>query len=132
MIGTALDTYPVHLGLGATAAVEPAFTGVMQWYADYLERHQEDGREGRLVIMQTFSEPWATWEMHPEGAEIVVCTAGTITIHQELPNGNANSVQLTAGQYAINDPMVWHTADVSEPATVLFITAGFGTQQRPR
>jgi len=41
-------------------------------------------------------------------------------------------VLLNAGQYAINAPGVWHTADVSGKATALFITAGMGTQHRPR
>jgi hypothetical protein len=39
---------------------------------------------------------------------------------------------LGGGDYAINDPGVWHTADVDGSATVLFITAGLGTEHRPR
>ena len=39
---------------------------------------------------------------------------------------------LGPGQYAINKPGVWHTADAAESATVLFITAGAGTEHRPR
>ncbi len=35
----------VHLGLGATAVAQPAFTG-MDWYADYITRHGEDGAGG--------------------------------------------------------------------------------------
>jgi quercetin dioxygenase-like cupin family protein len=41
-------------------------------------------------------------------------------------------ITLAAGDYAINPPGVWHTADVASPATVLFITSGVGTQHRPR
>jgi len=41
-------------------------------------------------------------------------------------------VPLAAGEYAINPPGVWHTADVTETATAIFITAGEGTQHRPR
>jgi hypothetical protein len=36
------------------------------------------------------------------------------------------------GQYAINEPGTWHTADVTGETTALFITAGLGTQHRPR
>jgi hypothetical protein len=43
MAGTDLSRHPVHLGLGATAREEPEFTGDMQWYMDYSERHAADG-----------------------------------------------------------------------------------------
>jgi quercetin dioxygenase-like cupin family protein len=122
---------PIHLGLGATAVVEPEFSG-MEWYQGYGQRHAADGAEGRLVSMHTFAQPWDTWEMHPLGAEVVVCTAGEITLHQEFPDGAQACVTLRAGEYAINPPGVWHTADVAEPATALFITAGAGTEVRPR
>ena len=39
---------------------------------------------------------------------------------------------LQAGEYAINPPGTWHTADVDHEATGLFITAGMGTEHRPR
>jgi quercetin dioxygenase-like cupin family protein len=51
---------------------------------------------------------------------------------QEFPDGRHESVPLTAGDYAINPPGVWHTADVAESATAIFITAGEGTEHRPR
>ena len=127
-----LTARPVHLGLGATAEVEPAFTGDMAWYEAYLARHREDGAEARLVVLHSFSKSWDAWEMHPEGSEVVVCFSGRLTLHQELSDGSRQSVTLTPGQYAINPPGVWHTADVEEEATALFITAGLGTQHRPR
>jgi quercetin dioxygenase-like cupin family protein len=125
-----LSESPVHLGLGATAVSEPAFTG-KEWYAAYGERHASDGKEGRLVSMYAFSEPWSVWEMHPEGGEVVVCTAGEMTIIQEI-DGREVRTKLRPGEYAINDPGVWHTADVEGTATALFITAGMGTQHHPR
>ncbi|HAG37451.1 MAG TPA: cupin, partial [Erythrobacter sp.] len=36
------------------------------------------------------------------------------------------------GEYAINPPGVWHIADIVQEATAIFITAGEGTQHRPR
>jgi quercetin dioxygenase-like cupin family protein len=41
-------------------------------------------------------------------------------------------VSLQPGEYAINPPGAWHTADVDGRATALFVTAGMGTQHRPR
>ena len=88
--------------------------------------------EGRLVSLHSFAESWDSWEMHPRGHEVVVCTAGTIVLTQEFPDGRVEQVTLSPGDYAINDPGVWHTADVEAEATALFITAGEGTQHRPR
>jgi quercetin dioxygenase-like cupin family protein len=132
MGGTKIALNPIHLGLGATAITEPAFTGAMDWYAGYTERHQTDGVEGRLVSMFTFKESWTMWEMHPNGAEVVLCLVGTMTLHQERPDGSRNSVVLGPLEYAINEPGTWHTADVIDDATALFVTAGMGTQHRPR
>lgn len=127
-----LTQFPSHLGKGGSAFVLPAFTGGMEWYEAYGKLHPNDGRDGRLVSMHTFKEPWDSWEMHPVGDELVICTAGKITLIQEYPDGTEQVVTLTSGEYVINAPGVWHTADVSEEATVLFITAGEGTEHRPR
>lgn len=125
-----LFTTPVHLGLGATAAPQPDFTG-MEWYAEYSARTAADGAEGRLVSLYRFTEDWTSWEMHPAGAELVVCTGGTLRLHQEVA-GDVTVLTLGPGDYAINPPGVWHTADVAGEATALFITAGMGTEHRPR
>lgn len=129
---TELEKFPIHLGLNATAVSQPEFTGSMDWYMAYGERHASDGAEGRLVALHHFSQSWPSWEMHPAGAEIVVCTDGEMTLHQELPDGTVKRITLTAGQYAINEPGVWHTADILESATALFITPGLGTEHRER
>lgn len=125
-----LSDRPIHLGLGATAAVQPPFSG-MEWYAAYGERTASDGREGRLVSMHTFTEPWTSWEVHPEGSEVVICTEGAMTLVQEI-DGREVRTPLGPGEYAINEPGVWHTADVTGRATAVFITAGRGTTHRPR
>jgi quercetin dioxygenase-like cupin family protein len=70
--------------------------------------------------------------MHPAGDEVVVCVAGVMTLHREHADGATDSVTLSEGDYAINPPGCWHTADVEETATALFITAGWETDHRPR
>lgn len=132
MAGTKITANPIHLGLGATAEIEPLFTGSMDWYSDYGQRHSDDGTEGRLVSLSVFTESWDIWEMHPQGSEVVLCIAGSITLHQEKVDGSRTSVSCGPGEYAINEPGTWHTADVEDEATVLFITAGAGTQHRQR
>ena len=127
-----LATHPIHLGLRASAEVEPAFTGSLDWYEAYTDRHGGDGADGRLVGMHTFTAPWQSWERHPHGAEVVLCTAGEITLHQLRADGSSETMTLRPGQYAINPPGVWHTADIARSATAVFITPGWGTEHRPR
>ncbi len=125
----------VHLGLGATTVPLPTHTGDMSWYEEYGKQHGADGNEGRLVSMHTFSGSWDTWEMHPEGSELVLCVSGAVSLTQEQLDGSVSTVAIGPGQAVINPPGVWHTADVTDPddlPTVLFITAGAGTQIRPR
>lgn len=126
-----LRTVPVHLGLGAVAIPQEPFDGDMAWYERYGARVAGDGVEGRLVGIHTFTEPWSSWEVHPHGHELVVCLAGRIVLHQELADG-LHTVTLEPDHAIINPPGVWHTADVDGPATALFITAGAGTDHRPR
>ncbi len=126
-----LAAIPLHLGLGATAVPQEPFTGDMAWYERYGERNAADGVEGRLVTVHSFSASWTSWEMHPKGHEVVVCLAGRIVLHQER-DGVVTQVALEPYQCAINEPGVWHTADVDGAATALFITAGEGTAHRPR
>jgi mannose-6-phosphate isomerase-like protein (cupin superfamily) len=130
-----LEERPVHLGLGATALEQPAFEGGMAWYEAYGARAAADGVEGRLVSLHSFAESWTSWEMHPRGHELVVVTAGRLVLVQELTDGSGARelrLELGPGDAAINPPGVWHTADVLEPATALFITAGEGTEHRSR
>ena len=125
-----LEKCPIHLGLGATASIEPPFSG-MGWYKDYEKRNADDGAEGRLVSMHTFEESWDSWEMHPQGSEVVLCTQGEMTVIQKLDD-EVKHILLQEGEYMINPPGVWHTADVENNATAIFITAGKGTEHKPR
>jgi len=132
MAAQRIDKQPIHLGRKGTAIVQPEFTGTMDWYGGYMARHESDGFDGRLVSQFSFDKPWDAWEMHPSGSEVVLCTVGRITLHQEHADGTRNTVSLAPGEYAINPPGTWHTADVTGEATAVFITAGLGTQHKPR
>ncbi|HZF45274.1 MAG TPA: cupin domain-containing protein [Sphingomonadaceae bacterium] len=130
-----LETNPIHLGMGASAIPQPEFPRderAMQWYADYSQRHEGDGAEGRLVSLFRFTEDWTGWEMHPAGDEVVVCISGRMVLIQELDEGGFAHTVLEPGEYAVNPAGTWHTADIEGEVTGLFITAGQGTQHRPR
>jgi mannose-6-phosphate isomerase-like protein (cupin superfamily) len=130
--GKSLARFPVHLGPGATAVAQPEFTGDMVWYGDYGTRHDVDGKDAWLVATHRFTSSWDSWEVHPAGHEVVYCISGMMTLHQEFPDGRVDQVTISAGEYAINPPGVWHTADIEGGAEALFITAGWGTEGRPR
>jgi len=130
-LANSLYTHAIHLGLGGTAVPQPEFTG-MEWYEDYGARTAADGRDGRLVGMHRFSGSWESWEMHPVGDEVVLCLEGRMTLHQEHADGSTDTVTIGPGEYVINPPGTWHTADIEGEAVGLFITAGEGTEHRPR
>ena len=126
-----LSDTPVHLGLGATVEPLTGFSWGPEFFEGYAKRAEADGDEGRLVSFHTFTEPWAEWEMHPSGEELVLCVSGTMTLHQEIDGQVVTSV-VHAGEAVVNAAGVWHTADVDGTATALFITAGRGTEGRAR
>lgn len=130
MSARSLDESWIHLGLGASATAQPEFTG-MDWYEDYAARTVADGTQGRLVSAYRFTKDWDSWEMHPHGDEVVICTAGEFVLVQES-NGETARTRLRKGEYAINPAGVWHTADITHDAEAIFITAGLDTQHRPR
>jgi len=132
MQGQSLFSHQIHLGPGGRAVPQPEFTGDMSWYEGYGERHGADGAEGRLVALFRFEGPGTSWERHPAGDEVVCCIQGHMVLHQELPDGSKRSVELGPGEYALNPPGTWHTADTDEPVVALFITVGKDTTHRPR
>lgn len=124
-------SHPLHLGLGASVVPQPEFDGGA-WYEAYGARHGQDGAEGRLVSAHRFSQSWDSWEMHPAGDEVVICLTGRMTLVQEFADGRIERVTIGEGEYAINPPGVWHTADIEGEASALFITAGLDTETRMR
>lgn len=87
--------------------------------------------QGRLMSAFTFSEPWATWERHPAGEELVMLLSGVATFVLE-ESGTVRSVVLSEpGSYVLVPQNAWHTARTSVPTTLLFLTPGAGTEHRP-
>jgi len=132
MSAPSLSDHPIHLGRGGLAMSEPRFEAPERWYPDYEARHACDGVDGRLVSEYLFTEGWTSWERHPVGGEVVYCISGKLIVHQEMRDGRIETTTLLPGHYAINPPGIWHTADVEGETRALFITAGAGTENRPR
>lgn len=121
----------VHLGRGSTAVP----FGDADWSREWLDRYEAtfaaDGEDGRMVCVFPQPSTWTTWERHPAGEELVVLLSGRVDLIQEI-DGVERTIELRAGGAAINPRGVWHTADVHEPGSGLFVTPGVGTEHRPR
>lgn len=121
----------VHLGAEPVATVLADF----QWTGEYLEayerRFESDAERGRLVCITPQATTWTFWERHPAGDELVVLLGGHVDVIQEI-DGEHVRTELRAGEALINPRGVWHTADVHEPGSGLFVTPGLGTEHRPR
>ena len=86
--------------------------------------------KGRLLSTSPMGADWTHWEMHPAGDEILFMLEGKATFILDLSDG-LREVALSSGRLLVVPKGVWHTAKVSEPARLLTITAGSGTQHHP-
>lgn len=84
-----------------------------------------------LVSHHAFTQDWDSWEVHPNGDEIVCLLTGRVTMMMESPGENRTADLAHPGEFVIVPKGTWHTAKVLTPATMLFITAGEGTEHRP-
>jgi len=89
-------------------------------------------RFGRSWLISEFecSSDWASWEMHPNADEFVYLLAGEAVFQLE-DEGGVTSIPLKGHGAVVVPRGVWHTAKVSVPSRMLFVTLGAGTQHRP-
>lgn len=125
-------TIKAHDSLETFAVLKPDQTAqaVAVSPALYASLDQDfDGFRGHsLMAVHEFSESWPTWERHPAGDEIVMLLSGSATMVLKTGEGEEAVTLETAGAYVIVPKGVWHTAKVSEPSRMLFITPGEGTE----
>ena len=84
--------------------------------------------DGRLVMATQVTADWTNWEMHPDGDEVILVAEGVVRIHTEP----GPPVVVRAPELVVMPRGTWHTMDVVEPARVVTITWGAGTQHRDR
>lgn len=75
MSGTDIVRHPVHLGRGASAVIEPAFTGNMEWYEGYISRHADEARRGGSSACSLSRNPGRTWCLRLELRQASCCTS---------------------------------------------------------
>lgn len=88
-----------------------------------------ESEQGRLVSALTMEADWTNWEMHPAGDEVLFMLEGEANFLLEFADG-IQEIELVAGRLLVVPRGVWHTAKVRNPARLLAITAGRGTQHR--
>ncbi|MFF5336165.1 cupin domain-containing protein [Streptomyces sp. NPDC013181] len=126
-----LRTTPVHLGLGSRAKPVEGFAWDPEVLHAYSAAVAADGAEGRMVMIFDGDGPGDHWECHPAGDELVVCLSGSVTVTRDV-DGAPDRVVLGPGEATVNPAGTWHAVDMAGPASILTITAGLGTDHRPR
>ncbi len=107
-------------GMVQRVPVTPTF------YED-LGSHFPDFADHILTQRFSFAEAWLTWEVHPEGDELVFLLQGD-TDFVLWVDGAEKVVRVdTPGSYVVVPAGVWHTARPHAETTMLFITPGNGT-----
>lgn len=124
---TLSSTY-VHLDAEAGAQLIPVHDS---FWEELSSGQRPELERGRLVTQFDFSSDWQNWEMHPEGDELVILLQGDAELVFELPGG-ITRVRLSApGEFVRVPRGTWHTAQTRQHCSMVFITAGAGTRQRP-
>jgi uncharacterized cupin superfamily protein len=120
------STYVV---LGANGDTTPIAVSD-RFFAD-IKSEFGDFKGKRLVSHFTFDKDCDTWEMHPAGDEFVCLLSGQVDFILEQ-DGVENTVHLNApGTFVLVPRGIWHTTRVYTPSSMLFVTPGEGTQNRP-
>lgn len=86
---------------------------------------------GWLVSSFETGSDWPKWEMHPSGDEFIYQLSGSMALILDLP-AKQHRLRLDPGQFAIVPRGIWHSADMIQRGSALCVTAGVGTQHRPR
>ncbi len=80
-----------------------------------------------LVSQFSFEEAWSTWEIHPNGDEIVFLLSGDTDLVLATDEGEVVTRVSSPGEYVIVPRDTWHTARPHAPTSMLFLTPGEGT-----
>lgn len=122
-----LQSDALHLAATGVRAVP----GFGHDYDKYMQAFCTKSDPGRLVCVFETKEPWSSWEIHPEGDEVVIVLRGRASFIQQI-DGQERTVVVGPNEAIVNPAGTPHTADVIEPFTALYITPCPGTHHRPR
>ncbi len=124
------------LNLAETFAVLTPALGVAlepvspQIYAA-LDANYDHFKSHVLISVHASTSDWGMWERHPAGDEIVVLLSGAATMTLQHAHGRECVTLDTPGAFLVVPKNLWHTARISAPTRLLFITPGEGTENGP-
>lgn len=117
-----------YVSLGTDGEIQ-TFEGGDAFWSLAGEKLDEIGQNW-LITEFEFDKDWNTWEMHPNGEEIVYLLSGAMDLTLEK-DGNLQNIELRSKGLVIIPRNTWHTAKVLEPSKMLVITFGKDTQVKP-
>ena len=101
------------------AVTESLWSEIDEKYGDFAGRS--------LISCFAFDSDWPTWEIHPAGDEFVCLLEGDAEMVLALPDGDQSVRLCEPGTFVIVPKDTWHTARVTTPTRMLFVTPGQGT-----
>ncbi len=132
--GLDLSSNYLHIESGGVAvpiAVTPTFWSELISRENMGEGAARVARGGGwLVVKMRMETTPPHWEMHPAGDEILLVVSGALDVHIEEEDG-VRIVEAGAGTACLVPRGRWHRAHVGEPAELVAMTYGEGTQHRP-
>jgi mannose-6-phosphate isomerase-like protein (cupin superfamily) len=96
---------------------------------DFWTRRVLEFGAGQLISSFPTIFSWPSWEMHPNGDELIFQTSG---ITEFIVEGFDAPTILRAGCFLIVPKGHWHTANCIEAGEAVYVTNGEGTQHRSR
>lgn len=119
-----------YLRLGTDSSIEPIPVTESFW-PDLIGGKLGDFKHEYLVTQLSFDQGWSNWEQHPFGDEFVFLISGAVDFVLEI-DARQETIELRKpGSFVLVPKGTWHTVKVREPAQMLFVTAGEGTQVKP-
>ena len=92
-----------------------------------LDANYDGFKNHSLIACHDFEEDWGSWEMHPAGDELVMLMSGRATMVVLNEDVETTVCLEKPGSYVVVPKGLWHTALITEPTKMLFMTPGEGT-----
>jgi mannose-6-phosphate isomerase-like protein (cupin superfamily) len=124
-----LDFSSTYLRLRADASVEPLTVDNTLWQR-ITSGQLGDFHNEFLIACGSCDVDWPTWEMHPNGDEIVCLLSGSVNFLLEEAHETQAFELGKIGEYILVRKGTWHRAKTRGPCHLLFFTPGEGTQHR--
>ena len=124
---TEFDLEKTYLFIDGAGGLESQDVGPSFW----AEIGANPNAGATMISASQGSGDWARWEMHPNGAEVLVILEGAPRVFLEHPDGRLERIEARAGATVVVPPGAWHRAECARPYKILYITYGPGTTHRP-